>query len=97
MPEYVIVSDVDNVIKYHEVYEGEVNREEVASHRARLEALRAQRADIDAQIAELEKLIEKDEMIVKLADERKAEEEEETLDNTEENPAQETPAESFVG
>lgn len=93
-PEYVIVSDVDNVIKYHEVYEGEVNREEVANHRARLEALRAQKADIEAQIAELEKLIEKDEFIVKLADEQKTEE---TLDHNEENLVEETPAESFAG
>lgn len=95
MPEYVIVSDVDNIIKYHEVYEGEVNRQEVVNHRARLEALRAQKADIEVQIAELEKLIEKDEFIVKLANDKKAEEV--TLDNTEENLAQETPSEENAG
>ena len=93
MPEYVIVSDVDNIIKYGEIHE--VNREEVANHRARLEALKQQRADIEKEIAELEALIEKDEYIVKLADDKKAEET--TLDNTEEQPAQETPAEEFVG
>lgn len=86
MPEYVIVSDVDNIIKYNEVHAGEVNRDEVASYRARLEALRVQKADIEAQIAELEKLIEKDELIVRLADEKKA------LESPENNAGEE-----FVG
>lgn len=72
MPDYVIVSDVDNVIKYGEIHE--VNRLEVADHRARLEALKEQKSSIEAEIAELEALIEKDELIVKLADEKKAEE-----------------------
>ena len=94
MPEYVIVSDVDNIIKYNEVYEGEVNREDVANHRARLEALKSQKAEIEAQIAELEKLIEKDEMIVRLADEKKAED---ALNITEEQPADETSVEEVIG
>ena len=72
MPEYLIVSDVDNIIKYGEIHE--INREEVANHRARLEVLRAQKADIEAEIANLEALIEKDEYIVKLADELKNQE-----------------------
>lgn len=69
MPEYLIVSDIDNIIKYGEIHE--VNREEVANHRARLEVLKAQKADIEAEIAKLEELIQKDEYIVKLADQLK--------------------------
>ena len=87
MPEYVIVSDVDNIIKYGEIHE--VNREEVANHRARLEALKEQKAHIEAEIAELEAIIEKDEYIVKLADEKKAEEV--ALDNPAEEAEAETP------
>ena len=88
MADYVIVSDVDNIIKYGEIQE--VNRLEVADHRARLEALKEQKASIEAEIAELEALIEKDEYIVKLADEKKAEED--ALNNPVEAPVvEETP------
>ena len=89
MPDYVIVSDVDNVIKYGEIHE--VNRLEVADHRARLEALKEQKANIEAEIAELEAIIEKDEYIVKLADEQKAEQV--ALDNPAEEAEAETPIE----
>ena len=70
--EYVIVSDIDNTIAYDEVRHYEVHRDVVAERRARLEALKAQRTDIDNEIAELEGLIEQDEHIIKLADDKKA-------------------------
>lgn len=85
MPEevkYEIVSDVDNKIEYNEIYAGEVDRVEIANYRARVEALKEQKANIEAEIAELEKLLEKGEHIIKLADEKRAEEE---AKNNEEN------------
>lgn len=70
-----IVSDVDSRIVYNEIYENVVDRNEIASYRAKIEALKEQKAGIEAEIAELEALVEKGESIVKLADEKKAAEE----------------------
>ncbi len=73
MPEvrYEIVSDVDNKIVYNEVYEDVVDRVEIANYRAKIDALKIQKAGIEAEIAELEALVAKGEQIVKLADEKK--------------------------
>lgn len=72
MPEYVIVSDINDKIEYNEIHKGEVDRLEVAGYRARIEALKIQKTDIEKEIAELEALVEKGEYIIKLADEKKA-------------------------
>ena len=76
MPEvnYVIVEDDGDKIKYNRVEEHEVSRETTSNYRKRLEALKEQKANIENEIAELEKLIEESEYIVKLADDKKSEE-----------------------
>ncbi|MGN0960769.1 MAG: hypothetical protein ACI4PF_01055 [Christensenellales bacterium] len=73
--EYVIVSDVNDKIAYNEIHKGEVDRVEIAGYRARIEALKTQKTDIEKEIAELEELVAKGEHIIKLADEKKAKEE----------------------
>lgn len=77
MPEakIVIVDDIDNKIKYQEVYEKELDRTNVANRRARLEALKEQKLDIEKEIAEIEAELELAEKIISIADEKKAEEE----------------------
>jgi len=75
MPEYVIVSDVDNKINYQEVYNKELDRNVVANRRARLEALKEQKLEIEKEIAEIEAELELDEKIIAIADEKKAQEE----------------------
>lgn len=74
MPEYVIVSDVDNKIEYQEVYNKELDREVVANRRARLDALKEQKLNIEKEIAEIEAQLELDEKIIAIADEKKAQE-----------------------
>ena len=75
MPEYVIVSDVENKIEYQEVYNKELDRTVVANRRARLEALKEQKLDIEKEIAEIEAELELAEKIIAIADEKKAQEE----------------------
>lgn len=75
MPEYVIVSDIENKINYQEVYNKELDRTVVANRRARIEALKEQKLDIEKEIAELEAQVEQDEKIIAIADEKKAQEE----------------------
>lgn len=75
MPEYVIVSDVENKIEYQEVYNKELDRNVVANRRARLEALKEQKLDIEKEIAEIEAELELAEKIIAIADEKKAQEE----------------------
>ena len=75
MPEYVIVSDIENKINYQEVYNKELDRTVVANRRARLEALKEQKLDIEKEIAEIEAQLELDEKIIAIADEKKAQEE----------------------
>lgn len=84
MPEvkYEIVSDVDSRIVYNEVYEYAVDRNEIAAYRAKLEERKAQKEGIEAEIAELEALIEKGEHIIKLADEKKEAEFKPVVDET---------------
>lgn len=74
MPEYVIVSDIENKIEYQEVYNKELDRNAVANRRARLEALKEQKLDIEKEIAEIEAELELDEKIIAIADEKKAQE-----------------------
>ena len=74
MPEYVIVSDIENKINYQEVYNKELDRTVVANRRARLEALKEQKLDIEREIAEIEAELEIDEKVIAIADEKKAEE-----------------------
>ena len=71
MPEeikYEIVSDVDNKIKANEIHSIEVDRIEIANYRARIEAIKANVEKELAEVAELEKLIEKGELIIKIAE-----------------------------
>ena len=84
MPEvkYEIVSDVDSRIVYNDVYEYAVDRNEIAAYRAKLEERKAQKEGIEAEIAELEALIEKGEHIIKLADEKKEAEFKPVVDET---------------
>lgn len=71
---YVIVSDVENKIEYQEVYNKELDRETVANRRARLEALKEHKLDIEKEIAEIEAELELAEKIIAIADEKKAQE-----------------------
>ena len=71
---YVIVSDVENKIEYQEVYNKELDREAVANRRARLEALKEHKLDIEKEIAEIEAELELAEKIIAIADEKKAQE-----------------------
>ena len=85
---YEIVSDVDNKIKANEIHSIEVDRIEITNYRARIEAIKANVEKELAEVAELEKLIEKGELIIKIADEEKAKAEAEVEPNTEETPAE---------
>lgn len=71
MPEIVIVNDVDNRIEYQEVYNKELDRNAVENKRARLELLKAQKLDIEKEIAEIEEALEVEERIVAIADAKK--------------------------
>lgn len=95
---YVIVSDVDNMINYQEVYDKQVDRtvvqarrEKLEEYRKKLEELRVQEAEVMTAIADIEAEIEVSEKIIALADAKKAEEEvatEETVSDEVEAPAQ---------
>lgn len=95
---YVIVSDVDNMINYQEVYDKQVDRtvvqarrEKLEEYRKKLEELRLQEEEVMAAIADIEAEIEVSEKIIALADAKKAEEEtatEETVSEEVEAPAQ---------
>ena len=71
MPEIIIVNDVDNRIEYQEVYNKELDRNAVENKRARLEVLKAQKLDIEKEIAEIEEALEVEERIVAIADAKK--------------------------
>ena len=77
MPEakIIIVDDIDNKIKYQEVYDKELDRTNVANKRARLEALKNDKLDIEKEIAEIEAELKLAEKVIAIADEKKAESE----------------------
>ena len=76
MPEYNILSDDGNKIVYEEVTRnaGEVEREQIATYRARIEAIRANIESENAEIVELELAIEKGEMLIEIANKKREEE-----------------------
>ena len=76
MPEYNILSDDGNKIVYEEVTRnaGEVEREQIATYRARIDAIRKNIEDENAEIIELELAIEKGEMLIEIANKKREEE-----------------------
>lgn len=76
MPEYNILSDDGNKIVYEEVTRnaGEVEREQIATYRARIEAIKANIESENAEIVELELAIEKGEMLIEIANKKREEE-----------------------
>lgn len=68
-----ILADDDVVIKYAEVKEDVVSREDVAAYKAQREDLLNKRALIDEQLAELDKKLAFAENIIAIADKVKAE------------------------
>ena len=68
-----ILADDDVVIKYAEVKEDVVSREDVAAYKVQREELLNKRAVIDEQLAELDKKLAFAENIIALADKVKAE------------------------
>lgn len=76
MPEYNILSDDGNKIVYEEVTRnaGEVEREQIATYRARIEAIKANIESENAEIVELELAIEKGEMLIEIANNKREEE-----------------------
>ena len=76
MPEYNILSDDGNKIVYEEITRnaGEVEREQIATYRARIEAIKANIESENAEIVELELAIEKGEMLIEIANKKREEE-----------------------
>ena len=73
-PIYEIVSDVDNIVSYKEIYDKQVDRVDIANKRERLEALKQQKLDIEKEIAEIESELQVAEHIISLADDKKSRE-----------------------
>lgn len=77
---YVIKSDDGETIKYDKLYEdNKLTRTDVKNHRTRLETLKAQKVDIEKEIAEIEAMLEVEEKLVEQADAEKAEKEKQEL------------------
>lgn len=91
MPEYNILSDDGNKIVYEEVTRntGDVEREQVATYRARIEAIKANIESENAEIVELELAIEKGEMLIEIANKKREAEQSVEVEKSEELEVQE--------